>query len=164
MKRWDAVKQFWSHVEPEPNTGCFLWIGNQTRGAYGSVWWKGRQVRAHRFAWELANGPIPDQMHVLHRCDVRWCVNVAHLFLGTNTDNVRDMIAKGRDRTPASAQRRRMHCPNGHPYDRIEHDGRRRCSICYVAVRRRADARYRAAHNLPAAPAYPNTATTTAGR
>lgn len=51
---------------------------------------------AHRAEWEKINGPIPAGMQVLHKCDNRWCVNTNHLFLGTQSDNLRDMIAKDR--------------------------------------------------------------------
>ena len=57
---------------------------------HGTFW------RAHRFAWYEANGPIPDGLLVLHKCDNPPCINVEHLFLGTHADNVADMVAKGR--------------------------------------------------------------------
>jgi hypothetical protein len=63
----------------------------------------GRPVKAHRRAWELARGPIPEGMSVLHRCDNRICVEPTHLFLGDAADNMRDMAAKGR----AAGSRRR---------------------------------------------------------
>ena len=57
-------------------------------------------MHAHRASWMFANGPIPEGMYVLHRCDNRRCVNPGHLFLGTDRDNMDDMIAKGRCRSP----------------------------------------------------------------
>ena len=62
-----------------------------------------RSFLAHRVSWELANGPIPSGMCVLHRCDNPPCVNPVHLFLGTQHDNVIDMIAKGR-KNPACGE------------------------------------------------------------
>jgi len=81
---------------PEPNTGCFLWTGTTTGGGYGRVRRGKRTHYAHRVAYELLVGPIPDGMHVLHHCDTPPCVNPEHLFLGTDADNIQDMDRKGR--------------------------------------------------------------------
>jgi hypothetical protein len=78
--------------------GCWLWQGT-TNGAYGQIGDGGRKRYAHRVAWELQNGPVPDGLHVLHRCDVPACVRPDHLFLGTPSDNLRDCYAKGRRST-----------------------------------------------------------------
>jgi hypothetical protein len=72
------------------------WTGVRNSDGYGHLQWQDRPISAHRLAWEVANGPIPRGGHILHRCDVRACVNPAHLRLGNHTDNMRDMAAKGR--------------------------------------------------------------------
>lgn len=72
---------------------CWYWRGSLTDLGYGVY---GRSKTAHRLSWEIHNGKIPDGLHVLHRCDVRSCVNPRHLFLGTHQDNMKDMVAKGR--------------------------------------------------------------------
>ena len=82
---------------PEPNSGCWLWVG-AAADAHGYGAWRG--ARAHRVAWERSYGPIPAGAYVCHRCDVRACVNPGHLFLGSPGDNVRDMVKKGRQRAP----------------------------------------------------------------
>lgn len=84
-------------------TECWHWVGSRSEIGYG-MFASARdtygcpEIVAHRIAWHLWNGPIPDGLKVLHRCDVRSCVRPEHLFLGTQADNVADMIAKGRDR------------------------------------------------------------------
>lgn len=73
-------------------TGCIIYIGPKDKCGYG----KFNHTVAHRAAWELANGPIPKGMYVCHRCDNPPCVNTDHLFLGTQQDNMSDMVSKGR--------------------------------------------------------------------
>lgn len=71
---------------------CWFWVGGRDTGGYGVM----RNKKAHRMSWVIFNGPIPPEKYVLHKCDIRCCVNPDHLFLGTQLENVRDMIAKGR--------------------------------------------------------------------
>jgi hypothetical protein len=79
-----------------PFCGCHVFVGASTPFGYGVLSVNDRQSYAHRVSWELVNGPIPSGMRVLHRCDVASCINPDHLFLGTDADNVRDMMKKGR--------------------------------------------------------------------
>ena len=85
------------HSIPEPNSGCLLWLGSSRGGRYGQMRWSPIEYDgAHRIAWRLRHGPIPDGMFVCHKCDVPLCVNADHLFLGTVLDNKADEIRKGR--------------------------------------------------------------------
>lgn len=77
-------------------TPCLEWQGAKFGSGYGAFWLDGRNKRAHRVAWQLTNGPIPNGLFVLHHCDNRICVNVAHLWLGTHDDNMEDMVLKER--------------------------------------------------------------------
>lgn len=80
----------------DDQTGCWNWKKTSGR-RYGNMHYDGTAQQAHRVSWQLHRGPIPDGLHVLHRCDNTKCVNPDHLFLGTRSDNMVDMVAKGRD-------------------------------------------------------------------
>lgn len=98
-----VADRFWSYAKPNPLTGCIEWTGALNEHGYGRAFFRGKPgILAHRVAWTLAHGQIRDGMHVLHRCDVRACVNVAHLYEGTQQDNVNDMIERGRWAGPDS--------------------------------------------------------------
>lgn len=100
--RWRVTTsetRFWAKVDRRGGPGaCWPWMASRNGWGYGDFKNGRRGHRAHRLAWELTHGPIPDGLFVCHRCDVPACCNPAHLFLGTPLDNVRDMDAKGRDR------------------------------------------------------------------
>jgi len=82
-----------------PIAGCWIWEGTLKNG-YGVLKQDRRPIYAHRLSWELAFGQIPDGMEICHRCDVKQCVNPAHLFLGTHRDNMLDAWSKGRTKQP----------------------------------------------------------------
>lgn len=87
-------------------TGCHEWQGNIHPKGYGMMSYRNTQVRTHRISYAAFVGPIPHGLHVLHRCDNRRCINPDHLFLGTNYDNIKDMMSKGRGRKVWTKSRR----------------------------------------------------------
>ncbi len=94
------MHRFWSKVIAD-GTGCFQWTAFRDKEGYGYFrkGGKPRTVKAHRFAWTLLRGEIPHGRQVLHSCDNPGCCNVEHLFLGNNSDNVADRVAKGRSKS-----------------------------------------------------------------
>jgi hypothetical protein len=120
-------------------SGCWGWAGCREKKGYGNtgVGLKGRPDRTHRVAYRLFCGPIPPHLHVLHRCDNRACVRPDHLFLGTNLDNVKDMVSKGRQARGERHSRRTR--PERVP--RRERSGQARLSAAAVRdIRERAAA------------------------
>ncbi len=119
-------ERFWAKVSRR-GTSCWIWTASTVKGGYGKFWDGARLVLAHRFSYELAIGPIPEDMTVDHRCFTPACVNPTHLRLLTNRQNAQNQLA-----TLAT------HCVNGHPYDaentylRPERyrGGRRDCRAC----------------------------------
>lgn len=89
----DSKKRFLEKVKAM-DTGCQEWQSVIHRDGYGKFYLDGEQMAAHRAAYLLFAGGIPRGMHVLHKCDNRKCVNVAHLYLGTNKQNVRDKVER----------------------------------------------------------------------
>ena len=142
---------------PDPETGCLLWTGVKDRRGYGQIkigGHNGRNRRVHRVAWELDNGPVPDDLeldHVWDRgCRHKHCANLAHLELVTSAENTRRGIAAHGGKNFNAAK---THCPQGHPYDEENtfyandrthrHGVHRMCRICMREnkIRRRARVR-----------------------
>lgn len=100
----NVAERFWAKANVLGPDECWLWRASVTSRGYGRFRLHGKSRGAHCVAWLLDRGPIPPGQLVLHRCDVPLCCNPAHLFLGTQGDNVADMDAKGR-RNPSRGPR-----------------------------------------------------------
>jgi hypothetical protein len=116
------------YVEPEPNSGCWLWTGACLAG-YGRFVWSGKVRRAHRVFYEVFRGEIPVDKELDHRCRVKSCVNPWHCEPVTHQQNVSRSVNFNRNKTL---------CRLGHPLTRKQ-DGRRFCGLCH----RRHDENYR---------------------
>lgn len=94
--------RFWLKVplRPEPPSECWMWTGAVNRKGYGSFNPGVNEPNcvAHRYAWTLVNGPVPEGKLVLHRCDTPGCVRVSHLFVGSAAENTADMMSKQRNK------------------------------------------------------------------
>lgn len=99
MPPWEnspPEKRFDARYIPEPNTGCWLWLERLNDGGYGVLSVSGREVRAHVFSYTRFVGRVPKGKFVLHKCDVRCCVNPEHLKTGSKKQNTQDAIERRR--------------------------------------------------------------------
>lgn len=110
MDKRPAAERFHDLYEPEPNTGCWLWVGTTREDGYGRISVKGRHVSAHRFAYELLVGPIPAGLQIDHLCRQRSCVNPRHLEPVTAHENTL------RGETVNAKNTAKTVCKNGHPF------------------------------------------------
>lgn len=135
----DQLLVFWAKVKKGKPDECWEWCGSRSDKGYGVFCTKGEHYIASRVSLQLSLGtPLPLNMQACHKCDNPPCVNPAHLFLGTNDDNIADMVAKGRH-----ARQLRTHCTKGHPFDSSntgirKTDGTRYCIACARATSKAA--------------------------
>ena len=126
MTRPNQFADFERQYVPEPNTGCWLWIGHSVNGNYGSIKWHGKRILAHIFAYEWFKGPVPCGKELDHLCRTPFCVNPEHLEPVTHAEN----MARSKPAT-------KTHCRHGHPYAegleiyQNETHRYRRCLTCY---------------------------------
>lgn len=112
---------------------CQEWDGWRHKHGYGNRKYKGSIWLAHRAAWDEQVGPIPEGMFVLHKCDNRLCVRVSHLFLGTGSDNMKDMVAKGRQLYNGSNNNRAILSEDGVRAIRAAYTGTKRNNPNFVS-------------------------------
>lgn len=99
------AKRLANGIDAAPEGECWEWQRSRNQHGYGTLTVKGRRAYAHRLAYELAKGPIPLGMHILHECDNPRCINPDHLIAGTQSKNMADCHARGRSRIPSPRMR-----------------------------------------------------------
>lgn len=130
---------------PEPNSGCWLWVGGPFRNGYGMLWVSGVLVTAHRYSYSLCGKEIPAGFVVHHKCENKACVNPDHLAAVTQRENI---LASD---TLITRNMAKTHCPKGHPLSGdnlvawVMKKGRRECRACNRASTLRYMRRRRAA-------------------
>jgi len=135
------LQRFQSKYIPEPNSGCWLWIGATTAKGYGSFWANGKSCKAHRWSYRWKFGPIPKGLQIDHLCRVRSCVNPQHLEPVTNAENIK------RGETGKHSRAAQTHCIYGHPLSGLNlyvtKQGYRQCRACNARRQRESQARKR---------------------
>lgn len=130
MNRMTLVEKIESASVPIPFSGCWIWMGSTVKG-YGQLTFRGEHMMAHRASFIAHNPSLPKPFLVCHECDVRECVNPAHLYSGDYVTNRADMLTRGRWSHPYAA---RTNCFAGHEYESvgfsIAKDGSRVCKEC----------------------------------
>lgn len=136
------------YARPIPISGCWIWSGALNTRGYGHCHPDGKQAMAHRLSYEIFVGALKEDELVLHRCDIRCCVNPHHLYAGSQVDNMRDMHTRGR---AVSSRGSRTHCVAGHEYSpentKILKDKSRLCLICRSTYQRLRRAKKKHAAN-----------------
>jgi HNH endonuclease len=140
----NTAAKFWARVgQPDPVTGCRLWLGGSDKDGYGKIKYEGRFRRAHQVAFELATGvAIPADRLVMHSCDTPPCCEPLHLTLGTNKNNMDDMLAKGRqakgDRNSSRLRPERLQRGEEHHGSKLSDDDVRQIRALYGKGTKRA--------------------------
>lgn len=129
------MDRFWSKAEWQGD--CLVWNAAHNVEGYGRFHYEKKFWMAHRLAYQIKFGDIPNGMQVLHMCDNPPCINVNHLFLGDNADNVADKVSKERQ-----ARNYKTHCKNGHEYTEentfVRKQGWKECRTCIRFNQRQA--------------------------
>ena len=130
------IDRFMQYVMPEPNSGCWLWIGAITKKGYGGNFRVGKKTnQPHRLSYSLYKGSIPDGLHIDHLCRVPCCVNPDHLEAVTPAENSRRAVPFG---TFGTFNRNKTHCKRGHKFTTentgYDPNGARRCRKCARAA------------------------------
>lgn len=125
----------WVLIEPEPQSGCWIWMGSRNKGGYGKIYYKHHYWMAHRLVYTLVTENHPGDLDLDHLCRVRACVNPKHLEPVTRSENLKRGLQ-------GSVQQ----CPYGHNYDEkntYHHNGHRYCRACHrkAESRRRSESR-----------------------
>lgn len=141
--RKDVLDRFWSKVntngplpDEKPELGpCMVWTRALTTDGYGRFWFEGYTRPAHRWLYEQENEPVPDGYEPDHRCRRRNCVNLLHIEIVTQAENVRrgGIYRQGHAYGNAVINVAKTHCPKNHPYDEANtrmYRGRRNCRAC----------------------------------